>query len=436
METQSHGFISRFFGSRRLRSAPPDQTGIRQPDIAVKDNVLRSVTPHILAVTMLQLAMERIDWRQSNSSVTSEVQAKLPMACECYQLSIFLELLTQRFGRRISGLVDSSLNAVLDIDGKAPVYSRFKDAITRARALGPAADGPDEPKLRMDWQVAKQLLSVVAEPDEEKSAILPLLAESLSYARIWSESIYPGIVAKIEFDPVSIAMIKRETAYKGTTNRWRHNPGCFERQLQRMEGNLLYPEDQRQPSDEDIRMAQQKDDADFRQLDLDVQRLFDDFKNLSEGSTVQGSLLLDYLQNRVEPLMARAAEIGESAAQRYIPALQSLVVSSLTTLRKSAGSDLTLESFERSWRFRTNVFIAQTGRDDSPIDQSNVVLSLLCEDVETIERVLSVYREWDPGIVEAMLEMARLHLELAELDEFGLPGATEKIAILEAAAVQ
>lgn len=230
-------------------------------------------------------------------------------------------------------------------------------------------------------------------------------------------------------------MVKRETAYKGTTNRWRQHPSCFERQLQRMEGNLLYPEGQRQPSDEDIRLAQEKDDADLRQLDLDVQRLFDDFKNLSEGSIVQGSLLIDYLQNRVEPVMARAADIGESAALRYVPALQSLVVSSLTTLQKSAGSDLTPESFERSWRFRTNVFIAQTGRDDSPIDQSNVVLSLLCEDVESLEKVLSVYREWDPGIIQAMLEMARLHLELAKLDEFELPGAREKIALLETAAV-
>jgi hypothetical protein len=55
--------------------------------------------------------------------------------------------------------------------------------------------------------------------------------------------------------------------------------------------------------------------------------------------------------------------------------------------------------------------------------------------VETIEQVLSIYREWDSGIIDSMLEMARLHLELAELDEFGLPGTAEKIALLEAAAV-
>jgi TPR repeat protein len=407
-----------------------------EPEIAVKDDVLRSVTPHVLAVTMLQLAMERnSQWRQVNSDATSEADAKFPMACESYQLFIFTNLLTQRFGHQISSIFDASLNAVMDVDGGIGLYPRFKDAIARAHQLGPAEIGPDEPKLKMDWQVAQQLLSIVAEPEESKRNLLPSLAESLSYARIWAESTYPGVVAKIEFDPLSIAMVQRESTYRGITNRWRKAPGCFERQLQRMEGNLLYPEDQRQPSDEDIRLAQEKDDADLRQLDLDVQNLFDDFKNLSEGGTVQGSLLIDYLQNRVEPLMARAAEIGDSAAQRYIPALQGLIVSCLKMLKKSTGTDLTPESFERSWRFRTNVFIAQAGRDDSPIERSDVVLSLLCEDVETIEQVLSIYREWDSGIIDSMLEMARLHLELAELDEFGLPGTAEKIALLEAAAV-
>ena len=110
------------------------------------------------------------------------------------------------------------------------------------------------------------------------------------------------------------------------TNRWRQAPGCFERQLQRMEGNPLFPEDRRHPTDEDILQAREKDDADLKQLDSDVQKLFDDFKSLNEGGKVQGSRLTDYLQHRVEPLMARAAEIGDlPSAQRCIPALKNLI---------------------------------------------------------------------------------------------------------------
>jgi len=426
-------FISRLFGSRKRGPAALEEVEMHPPLLPEKEDVLRRVTPHMLAVTMLQLAMEgNKAWRQVNSSATSEADAKFPMACECYQLSIFLELLSQRFGHRISGIFEASLSAVMEIDRVPSLFPRIKGAIAHARELGPAEIGPDEPKLRTDWQVAQQLLTIVAESEESKQNLLPALAESLSYARIWAETTYPGVVAKIEFDPLSIAMVQRETAYKGTTNRWRQAPGCFERQLQRMEGNPLFPEDRRHPTDQDILQAREKDDADLKQLDSDVQKLFDDFKSLNEGGKVQGSRLTDYLQHRVEPLMARAAEIGDlPAAQMCIPALKNLIISCLTNLKKSAGIDLPVETFEPSWRFKTNVFIAQCHREDTPIDRLSVQ-ALLCENTQTVENVLNVYREWDPGIIDSLREVARLHLELAELDGFDLPGADEKIALLGA----
>ena len=124
----------------------PARTEFRQPEpeIAVKDDVLRCVTPHVLAVTMLQLAMERnSQWRQVNSSATSEADTKFPMACESYQLSIFIDLLTQRFGPQISSIFGASLNAVMDVDSGIGLYPRFKDAIARAHQLGPSEIGPD-----------------------------------------------------------------------------------------------------------------------------------------------------------------------------------------------------------------------------------------------------------------------------------------------------
>lgn len=434
MESQSRGFISRFFGSRNRGPAIPEPVEVHPPISPIKQDALRSVTPHLLAVTMLQLTMEgNKGWRQVNSSATSEADAKFPMACECYQLTIFLELLTQRFGHRISGLFEASLNAVMEGEDLPSLFPRFKGAIAHARELGPAKIGLNDLKLRIDWQVARQLLNIVAEPEESKQSLFPALAESLSYARIWAESIYPGVVAKIEFDPLSIAMVQRETAYKGTSNRWRQSPGCFERQLQRMEGNPLFPEESRRPTDENIRLAREKDDSDLKRLASDVQKVFDDFKSLNEGGKVQGSRFTDYLQHHVEPLMARAAEIGDiPAAQEYIPVLKSVIVSTLTSLKKSAGIDLSVESFEPSWRYKTNVFIAQCQRDDTPIDRSDAVRALLCESAQTVESVLSIYRELDSGIIEPMREMARLHLELADLEGFDLPGVDEKLALLGA----
>lgn len=436
METLGKGIISRLFGSHRPRPAVSEPVIKHSPVLPVAEDVLRSMTPHTLAVAMLQLVMEGdSQWRQANPAATSEAHAKFPMACECYQLSIFMDLLTQRFGKGVSSIFEASLNAIMDVDSKIRLFPSFRNAIARARQLGPAEIGPDEPKLKMDWQVAQQLLNIVAETQESKQALLPSLAESLSYARIWAETTYPGVITGIEFDPMSIVMVQPETAYKGITDRWREAPGCFERQLQRMEGNLLFPEDCRNPTDEAIRTAREKDDDELKQLDSDVQKLFRDFKALDAGDQIQASVVLDYMQYRVEPLMVRAAEVGERpATQRYISTLKALILSCLDTLKESAGPagiDLSVESFEPTWRYKTNTFIAQRDREDTPIDKP--VPALLCESTETIETVLNVYREQSPELAESLCKVAHLHLELAELDGFELPGKEEKLTLFDAA---
>src|ERR1039458_9165153 len=83
------------------------------------NNALKGVTPHLLAVGMLQSVMEGDKaWRMADAAVTSETHTKFPMACEFYQLRIFLDLLKQRFGPGVSGLVEASLISVLDMRGK------------------------------------------------------------------------------------------------------------------------------------------------------------------------------------------------------------------------------------------------------------------------------------------------------------------------------
>ena len=103
-------------------------------------NTLRGVTPHLLEVAMLQSVMEGDKpWRMTDVTATSEANAKFPMACEFYQLRIFLDLLTQRFGTGVSGIVEASLISVLDVRGKYAgmgLFQRFMAAISNARELG------------------------------------------------------------------------------------------------------------------------------------------------------------------------------------------------------------------------------------------------------------------------------------------------------------
>jgi len=395
------------------------------------DNTLKSVTPHLLAVAMLQSVMEgNKPWRMTDVTSTSEANDKFPMACEFYQLRIFLDLLTQRFGVGISGLVEASLISVLDVPGKysgMDLFPKVMAAISLARELGPAENGPDDYKLKIDCQVADQALKIVGESSEEKRRLRPSLAASFTYARVWAEQIFPELVAQIEFDLISVAFVSIETAYKGLTNRWRENPGCFERHLQRMEGNPLFKEHQRCPSNDDILLARAKDDADLNQLKLEVETLFAEIKEMEEQGNVEGGIFTDLMQHRIEPLMVRAAALGQlPSAQRHLEALKKVMESALKSLPISPEQK---QWFRKSWIRQTNPFYAQRSREDTPIDSSDSVLALLCENIEDVKAVLEIYRDLDLGLVDTMRGAALLHFQMAELEGFKLPGTAEKLVL-------
>jgi hypothetical protein len=102
---------------------------------------LKSVTPLVLAVTMLRSVMETDkSWRMTEATVTSEAHTKTPMICEFYQLRIFLDLLKQRFGAGVSSLVEASLVSVSNVSGR-DLFSMVMAAISCARELGPIEDG-------------------------------------------------------------------------------------------------------------------------------------------------------------------------------------------------------------------------------------------------------------------------------------------------------
>jgi hypothetical protein len=233
----------------------------------------------------------------------SEVNSTFPMVCEFYQLRILLDLLKQRFGKGVSGLVEASLVSLLDRrceDAGVKLFHKFMVAVSNARESGFPDDGPDGIKIDVDFQVADQALEIAAASAEEKRTLRPSLAACLTYARIWAEKICPSVVAQVEFDPESIALIEIETAYNGLTNRWRENPGCFERHLQRMEGNPLFRESDRNPSNDDIARMRARDDDDLDQLRLDFELLGADLKMM--GKTAQARTVIDVMRYRVAPL--------------------------------------------------------------------------------------------------------------------------------------
>ena len=398
---------------------------------SLANSTLKSVTPHVLAVTMLRSVMETDkSWRMADAVVASESHTRFPMVCEFYQLRIFLDLLRQRFGAGVSSLVEASLISVLNAQGKCSgmdLFSKVMAAISCARESGTIENGPDDNRISMDCQVADQCLRFLDEPNEEKRRFRLILAESLSYARIWAEQIFPELVAKIEFDPISVAFVNVETAYKGLTNRWRESPGCFERHLQRMEGNPLFLESQRCPTDDAILMARAKDDAELEQIVHEIEILFADLKKTTEQDKIPERTLIDLMQHRVETLMGRAAAIGQLfSAQNNLEALTGLMEFMLGQLPVSPEDK---DWFRKSWARQTNVFYAQQSREDTPIQSSDFVRALLCESLEQVKNVLEIYRDSDPGILDSMRTMAIAHYENAGLESFKVLGGKEKLAL-------
>jgi len=192
-----------------------------------------------------------------------------------------------------------------------------------------------------------------------------------------------------------------------------------------MEGNPLFKESQRFPSDDDILLARAKDDADLNQVRLEVKTLLSDITEMDEN--VEGQILTDLMQHRIEPLMVKAAGIGKlPSAQRHLETLKGVMESVIQSLTVSAQQ---IDGLRKSWMRETNIFYAQLTREDTPIESSDIVLALLCESIEDVEFVLGIYRELDPELIDSMRKMALLHFEIAELEGFKIPGADEKLAL-------
>jgi hypothetical protein len=400
---------------------------------------LRNLTPHSLAVVTLQIVMELdASWRATHAETTGEAHLYCPMACEFYQLHIYLELLAQKFGTAIASLIETSfvsLTDAQDIIAGPTIFARVKSAISRARQLGPSSDAPDDLRMRMEYQIADQLLKTVYsyEPPISKQKPRFSLAASLCYARIWAEAMFPDTISKIDFDPASIACVKREIAYKGKTLRWRDKPGCFERHLQRMEGNPLFSEIQRNPSNDEIEEARAKDDADRQALERELTALLSNFEGLCTNATVQCSVLLDLAQFQIEPLMERASALGEiTSAQRYLETLTALFGTCLDTVARSSNIPRREASaLKESWAWKMNSFCAQLSREGSPITRSQHIHALACESVENIRGVLEASRKRDPDLIGLTRNMFLLSCDLADLEKCEIPGKAEKLALFE-----
>jgi hypothetical protein len=162
---------------------------------------------------------------------------------------------------------------------------------------------------------------------------------------------------------------------------WSDNPGCFERHLQRREGNILFPPERRIISKKEIKDAQQKDRIEQEQFAKKINSFIERTKTIDENIPPnQASSILQEVQNLIE----EAAEIG-GAIESYIQVLENTENNIIESLNRAVpdGADL-LKQAQSLSMLKRSPYIAQISRKDSPIHKDEEIPTLLSEDLETI----------------------------------------------------
>lgn len=202
--------------------------------------------------------------------------------------------------------------------------------------------------------------------------------------------------------------------------KWSDVPGCFERHLQRRDGNALFPPERRTVSREEITEARRRDQMDQDRFIEAVRHFGSVFsEDTNPLSTLQGS---SYLQ-QVQALLKEAASIGGSIqnAIHLLETTEEKIIQCLNTLMPE-GKDL-LEELKSNSMMLRNPFIAQHRRKDTPILESEEVPTLLSEDFATISVIGFVSRSF-PDFKPCEADVKR-HLDAAICQGFSKEGAQD-----------
>ena len=186
--------------------------------------------------------------------------------------------------------------------------------------------------------------------------------------------------------------------------------GCWERHLQRKINNWLFPEDRRNPGNEELLLARQKDHQERQEFLELFHQIVIDALNLQPN--VPSELVLQ-LKERMEKLSILGHSIGGSLA-RELTSIEKLQQVIMRTVQQSIGDDplakVELEKEAAAFELHQSLLkfpmVALLLRPESPILDDELVPTLLSEDVESLSAVLCLFDEE---------QLSKLRLEAAEL---------------------
>jgi len=184
--------------------------------------------------------------------------------------------------------------------------------------------------------------------------------------------------------------VKREVAIVEIV--WSQRPGCFERHLQRKYKNPFFPRESRAVTQADVDRAREKDKNDRRDFRLRMAHVLNEITKAPGQVDVKEAL---WHRQAVDDLLRRAAEIGGDFSKEESD-LAHLYQALIDALRGGLNNDkATILEWVEGIRGDgitkfNNQFIAQQGRQDSPIKPEELVPAMLSEPPEAIRLTMSI----------------------------------------------
>ena len=188
-----------------------------------------------------------------------------------------------------------------------------------------------------------------------------------------------GVAAPQATENVSLIVIG-EIVMFWKKAKWSKVPGCFERHLQRRDGNILFPPERRRISKEEIAQARKRDEMDKERFVKEI---------LEFEAQIRNPVYVDYSSalQKIQGFLEEAASIGGDIGH-VIKILEDLEDKTMEYLNEKTpeGNHLLEKAHSYSVVARTP-FLAQHKRIDTPILETEQVPTLLSEDLDTISAV-------------------------------------------------
>ncbi len=192
------------------------------------------------------------------------------------------------------------------------------------------------------------------------------------------------------------------------TIQFSSQPGCRERHLRRKQGNPLFPEDERTPSQSAVEQARRDDEAEREQLRSDFKTLLQKAAELS--GQVETEAILQ-MKEEIDRLYELAAGLGGGveAEQQGLLKINDVIMRAIHAA--AANDTLAMEELEKEAAARQlhlellrYPLVADLLRTESPVSRDDLVPTLLSEDAETVRVVMSMF---EPGQQEELRNEAR-----------------------------